>query len=104
MKSPKVSVIMNCLNGEAYLRQAIESVFKRMTWMSMLLFLLLVVIGDSAFDFVFGVKWAEAGVYSQILSFNIFFSFVMSPALTLIDTKSTKFIILHIGNKSFPKL
>jgi len=64
---------------------AIESVFKRMTWMSMLLFLLLVVIGDSAFDFVFGVKWAEAGVYSQILSFNIFFSFVMSPALTLID-------------------
>jgi len=29
MKSPKVSVIMNCLNGEAYLRQAIESVFNQ---------------------------------------------------------------------------
>jgi len=63
----------------------VESLFRRMTWMSMLLFLLIAVIGDNTFAFVFGVKWTEAGVYSQILSFSIFVSFVMSPAATLIN-------------------
>ena len=27
--SPKVSVVMNCLNGDRYLREAIESVFRQ---------------------------------------------------------------------------
>jgi len=63
----------------------VESLFKQMTWMSMLLFLLLAVIGDSVFAFVFGAKWSEAGVYGQILSFSIFINFIMGPALVLVN-------------------
>jgi len=61
----------------------VENLFKQMTWMSMLLFLLLAVIGDSSFAFVFGANWSEAGVYAQILSFKLLISFIISPALNL---------------------
>ena len=61
----------------------VENLFKQMTWMSMLPFLVLAIIGDSIFAFVFGANWAEAGVYAQILSFKIFISFIISPILSL---------------------
>jgi lipopolysaccharide exporter len=61
----------------------VEKLFKQMTWMSMLPFFLLAIIGDSIFAFVFGANWSEAGVYAQILSFKIFISFIISPASSL---------------------
>lgn len=61
-----------------------ENLFKHMTWVSMLPFLLLAFIGDSLFAFAFGIKWLEAGVYGQILSFNMFISFIIGPALVLV--------------------
>jgi len=61
----------------------VESLFKQMTWMSMLPFLVLAIIGDNIFAFVFGANWSEAGVYAQILSFKIFISFIINPALNL---------------------
>jgi len=35
--------------------------------------------GPEIFAFVFGNKWAEAGEYSQILSFMFFLRFIISP-------------------------
>jgi lipopolysaccharide exporter len=61
----------------------VEKLFKQMVWISMLMFLILAILGDYIFAFVFGAKWLEAGVYSQILSFQIFISFIMSPVLSL---------------------
>jgi O-antigen/teichoic acid export membrane protein len=61
----------------------VENLFKQMTWLSMLPFLLLAIIGDSVFAFCFGAKWSEAGVYAQILSFNMFINFIINPALSL---------------------
>jgi len=61
----------------------VGNLFKQMTWMSMLPFLVLAVLGDSIFAFVFGANWSEAGVYAQILSFKIFVSFLISPILNL---------------------
>ncbi len=60
-----------------------ESLFKQMAWMAMLPFLVLAIIGDSIFAFVFGANWSEAGVYAQILSFNIYIRFIISPVLSL---------------------
>jgi len=73
--------------------------FEQMTRMSMLPFLLLAIIGDSIFAFVFGANWSDAGVYSQILSFKIFISFIMGPALVLVNVleKQEFGLVLHIA-------
>lgn len=74
----------------------VENLFKEMTWMSMMPFLLLAVIGDRIFAFVFGAHWAEAGVYAQILSFKIFTSFIISPFLNLaniLEKQEVNFIL-----------
>lgn len=75
----------------------IESLFKQMTWMSMVLFLLLALIGDSLFAVVFGIKWLEAGVYGQILSFSIFINFIMGPALVLVNVLEKQDIYLAVN-------
>jgi len=61
----------------------VESLFKQMIWMAMLPFLVLAIMGDSIFGFVFGANWSEAGVFAQILSFKIFVTFITNPALNL---------------------
>ena len=61
----------------------VENLFKQMTCISMLPFLVLVIIGDSFFSLVFGANWTEAGIYAQILSFKIFISFIINPVLSL---------------------
>ncbi|MFC1535276.1 oligosaccharide flippase family protein [Thermodesulfobacteriota bacterium] len=61
----------------------VENLFKQMTWMTMLPFLVLAIIGDSIFAFVFGANWSEAGVYAQILSFRIFINLITGPSLSL---------------------
>ena len=68
---------------EGTIAALVEKLFKQMAWMAMLPFLVLAIIGDSIFAFVFGVNWSEAGVYAQILSFKIFISFITSPVLSL---------------------
>ncbi len=78
----------------------VEILFKQMTWLSMLAFLVLAVIGDNLFAVVFGAKWAQAGVYCQILSFSIFISFIMGPSLALVNVleKQEFGLIINIAN------
>lgn len=61
----------------------VENLFKEMSLMSMLPFLLLAILGDCIFAFIFGANWATAGVYAQILSLKIFIIFIMSPVTCL---------------------
>lgn len=68
---------------EGAIAALVENLFKQMSRMAMLPFLVLAIIGDSIFSFVFGANWSEAGVYAQILSFKIFISFIISPTLSL---------------------
>ena len=77
----------------------VENLFKQMTWMSMLPFLVLAIIGDSLFAFVFGANWSDAGVYSQILSFQMFISFIMGPAIVLVNIleKQEFGLVIHIA-------
>lgn len=52
---------------------------KRITIIALAPSLLLAVFGPSLFSFVFGKSWYEAGVYAQLLSFMVFFNFIITP-------------------------
>jgi len=65
------------------LSQVVEEVFRRLVSFSIFPILLLILIGQDIFIVVFGARWAEAGVYVQILGLWIFFQFISSPISTL---------------------
>jgi O-antigen/teichoic acid export membrane protein len=54
----------------------VASLFRQITWMTMLPFFLVGIGGDRIFGLVFGENWLEAGVYCQILSFSLFINFI----------------------------
>jgi O-antigen/teichoic acid export membrane protein len=63
----------------------VEDVFKRLVSFGLLPFLLLTVIGEDIFSLCFGARWAEAGIYIQILSLWVFFVFISSPLSTIFN-------------------
>lgn len=65
------------------LSEVVESAFRRLVMIGMFPLLLLTMIGRDLFVVVFGENWAEAGVYTQILSVWTFFWFISSPLSTL---------------------
>lgn len=68
---------------EGTIATLVRNLFKQTTWITMLPFLVLGIIGDSIFATVFGANWSEAGIYAQILSFKVFISLIMGPILSL---------------------
>ncbi len=68
---------------EGTLPRLIQETFRRLVSLGLFPLLILTFIGRDLFVLVFGSKWAEAGVYSQILSIWMFFWFVSSPLITL---------------------
>ncbi|MEA5598799.1 lipopolysaccharide biosynthesis protein [Rivularia sp. UHCC 0363] len=69
--------------AENTLNLTVEKNFRYLLSLGMLPFLLLTIIGNDIFIVFFGDKWAEAGVYTQILSLWTFFVFIGSPISTL---------------------
>jgi lipopolysaccharide exporter len=65
------------------LAKTVESAFRRLAVLSLLPITLLAIVGRDAFSFIFGARWAEAGVYAQILAPWTFFWFLSSPLSTL---------------------
>lgn len=65
------------------LPRVVEEVFKRLVSLGIFPVLLLTLIGEDLFIVFFGERWAEAGVYVQILAIWIFFQFISSPISTL---------------------
>jgi len=61
----------------------VENTFRYLVTLGMFPMLLLAIIGRDLFVVVFGETWAEAGVYTQILSVWMFFWFISSPLSTL---------------------
>lgn len=72
----KASEIRN--SGEE-LSRTVEGLFKRLVALSSVFFVFLMLNGKDVFVLIFGSRWAEAGVFIQILSLSIFFSFITSP-------------------------
>ena len=76
----KASEAHNCTGN---LSAVVEEVFKRLVSFGIFPILLLTLIGEDLFVIAFGARWAEAGVYMQILGLWIFFQFISSPISTL---------------------
>ncbi|MBU0993173.1 MAG: oligosaccharide flippase family protein [Proteobacteria bacterium] len=82
--------------GSEDLGQVVSGVFRRLVSLGLFPFLLLTLIGDDAFVFVFGGKWADAGFFAQILSLAIFFQFISSPLIvmfTVLEKQGTHLLL-----------
>jgi O-antigen/teichoic acid export membrane protein len=65
------------------LSKVVAEVFNRLVSLGIFPILLLTLIGEDLFIVAFGARWAEAGVYMQILGLWFFFQFISSPISTL---------------------
>lgn len=70
-------------NRTGNLSKVVEEVFNRLVSLGIFPILLLTLIGEDLFIVAFGARWAEAGVYMQILGIWLFFVFISSPISTL---------------------
>ena len=68
---------------EGTLASLVENVFKILIVIGLFPILILTIIGQDFFSVVFGQIWAEAGVYTQILSIWALVLFISSPLSTL---------------------
>ncbi len=69
--------------AEGTLKDVVEGAYRRLVMLGMFPLLLLSIVGRDLFTVAFGDGWAEAGVYTQILSVWTFFWFISSPLSTL---------------------
>jgi len=61
------------------LAETVEGAFQRLAALSLFPMMILTILGPEIFAFFFGARWAEAGVYAQILAPWTFFWFISSP-------------------------
>ncbi len=65
------------------LAEVVENTFRWLVRIGLFPMLMLGIMGRDIYTVVFGETWAEAGVYTQILSLWAFFWFIASPMSTL---------------------
>jgi len=65
-------------SGES-LDKITKKIIVRLALIALPLFLILAFFAPLLFEFIFGAKWKEAGIYTQILSPWLFFIFISSP-------------------------
>jgi lipopolysaccharide exporter len=68
---------------EGNISSLVENTFERLIVYGLFPMLLLLIAGKELFTLVLGEPWAEAGVYSQILSIWTFFVFITTPCIHL---------------------
>ena len=83
---------------EGRLAQTVQETYKQLVVFGLFPMLVVTIIGKELFVLVFGAQWAEAGVYSQILSVWTFFVFLAAPLsnLTNILGKNEVSVILNV--------
>jgi O-antigen/teichoic acid export membrane protein len=74
----------------------VEKVTKQLVSIGFLPILLLMFIGEDLFTFFFGAKWAEAGVYAEILAFWTLIVFVASPLSSILNVlKKMRMVLIY---------
>jgi len=68
---------------EGRLAKTVEETYKQLVIFGLFPMLVFTIIGKELFILIFGAQWAEAGIYSQILSIWTFFVFLVSPLSNL---------------------
>jgi lipopolysaccharide exporter len=66
-------------NDAGDLDAVVLAVYNRLVAYGLFPMLLMTIIGKELFVTIFGEKWADAGIYSQILSVYMFFNFISAP-------------------------
>ena len=84
-------------NLSGNLRELVEMMFQRLVAFGLFPLLTLAVVGRDMFVVVFGEKWAEAGIYTQILSLWAFFRLVSSPLSTLLRVLDRQQTALYLN-------
>jgi O-antigen/teichoic acid export membrane protein len=103
-----MSIIGNSLGQVFYQRSAeakvegslgklVANVFEQLVIWGQFPLLLMMVVGKDVFAVVLGAKWAEAGVYTQILSWWMFFWFISSPMSNLFRLLEKQEFSLYIN-------
>lgn len=82
---------------EGELTIIVENVFQQLVKLGMFPSLMLTLIGQDIFTFVFGESWAEAGVYVQILALWTFVWFISSPLSSLFSVLERQEFGLYIN-------
>jgi lipopolysaccharide exporter len=70
---------------EGTLAPLVDSTFQSLVAMGLFPFLLLIFMGKDIFGLVFGARWEEAGVFTEILSLWAFFWFISAPLSSVLD-------------------
>lgn len=80
------------------LTNLVKSTFRKLFIISIIPTIILTFISGDLFQFVFGVKWREAGVYVQILAPWAFFWFISSPLAWIytIKEKQKEELYIHV--------
>ena len=60
-------------------------------------FLVLLLFGEVLFSFIFGVNWAQAGVFSSILAFYLVAQFISSPFVNVLNLYEKQSLFLQIN-------
>jgi len=82
--------------NEAKLAALVESVYEQLVSITMLPSLLLLIVGQDIFVFVFGNQWDEAGIYTQILALWTLVWFISSPLATIFNICEKQEVSLRI--------
>ena len=69
--------------SEQKLSKLVERTTLRLIVIGILPLIIITLAGKDIFTVIFGLRWAEAGVYAQILAIYIFISFLSSPISSL---------------------
>lgn len=97
--------------AEGQLEKVVEAAYRRLVTVSLAPILVLGIVASDLFRIAFGARWAEAGVYTQILAPWTFFWFISSPLSSLFSVLemqefglklnvvilSTRFVSLAVG-------
>lgn len=62
-----------------------QKLIKQIALIALIPFVILLLFGPWLFSFVFGSEWYDAGVYSQMLSFMVYFHFIITPVGRILE-------------------
>jgi O-antigen/teichoic acid export membrane protein len=75
-----------------------KSITKRLSLLSLLPTLVLLLFSPLLFQFIFGVEWEQAGVFTSILAFYLFIQFITSPLVNVFNVfnRQRKYLEINI--------
>ena len=75
----------------------VENVFRKLIMVGLFPMFMLTIVGRDLYSTVFGPNWAEAGVYTQILSIWALVWFISSPLATLFNVLEKQEFLLKLN-------